>query len=106
MSAGPRLLRVKGLIGVEEEPGRPRVIHVVQHAVYPPTTLEAWPNDDRRTRLVFITDGIDPVPVRQLFEAALANKPAKASRALGSLASGVANIFRSGATQLARALVS
>jgi G3E family GTPase len=104
MSAGPRLLRVKGLIGVKEEPDRPRVIHVVQHAVYPPTTLDAWPSDDRRTRLVFITDGIDPVPVRQLFEAALDNKPTKAGSALRNLASGVAKTFRSGATQLARAL--
>jgi G3E family GTPase len=103
MSAGPRLLRVKGLIRVKEEPNRPRILHVVQHAVFPPTILDAWPSDDRRTRLVFITDGIDPVPVRQLFEAALANKPAKASSALRSLASGVANIFRSGVTQLARA---
>jgi hypothetical protein len=104
MSAGPRLLRVKGLIRVKEEPDRPRIIHVVQHAVFTPTTLDAWPSDDRRTRLVFITDGMDPVPVRQLFAAALDNKPNRASSALRSLASGVANTFRSGATQLARAL--
>ncbi|RRH99710.1 GTP-binding protein [Mesorhizobium tamadayense] len=84
-SAGPRLLRVKGLVQDQDEPDRPRIIHVVQHAVFPPTILNAWPSEDRRTRLVFITDGIDPEPVRQLFEAALNGKPGKAGRALGKL---------------------
>lgn len=104
MSAGPRLLRVKGLVHDRDEPNRPRVIHVVQHAVYPPTVLDAWPSEDRRTRLVFITDGIDPEPVRQLFEAALDGKLGKAGRALGKLAAIIAETFRSGATQLARTL--
>lgn len=71
MSAGPRLLRVKGLVHDRDEPERPRVIHVVRHAVCPPAVLDAWPSEDRRTRLVFITDGIEPEPMRQLFEAAL-----------------------------------
>jgi G3E family GTPase len=104
MSAGPRLLRVKGLVHDQDEPDRPRVIHVVQHAVYPRTILNAWPSDDRRTRLVFITDGVDPEPVRQLFEASLDEKPGKAGRALGQVAAIVAASFKSGATQLARAL--
>lgn len=104
MSAGPRLLRVKGLMLDRDEPERPRVIHVVQHAVYPPTILEDWPSEDRQTRLVFITDGIDPEPVRRLFEAALDGKPVKAGRALRNLISNVAETFRSGATQLTRAL--
>src|SRR5690606_23691619 len=43
LSAGPRLLRVKGLVHDREEPDRPRVLHVVQHAVFPLTALEAWP---------------------------------------------------------------
>ncbi|RWD32079.1 MAG: GTP-binding protein [Mesorhizobium sp.] len=101
MSAGPRLLRVKGLVHDQDEPDRPRVIHVVQHAVYPLTILNAWPSEDRRTRLVFIADGIDPEPVRQLFEASL---DGKAPRAVGTLAAIVAETFKSGATQLARAL--
>ncbi|TKT74348.1 GTP-binding protein [Aquamicrobium sp. LC103] len=33
--------------------------------------MDTWPSEDRQTRLVFITDGIDPEPVRQLFEATL-----------------------------------
>ncbi|QND61581.1 CobW family GTP-binding protein [Mesorhizobium huakuii] len=104
MSARPRLLRVKGLLHDRDEPQRPRVIHAVQHVVYPPAILDGWPSADRHTRLVFITDGIDPEPVRQLFEAALDGKPIKAGRALRQLASAVAETFRSGATQLARAL--
>lgn len=104
MSAGPRLLRVQGLVLDRDEPERPRVIHVVQHAVYPPIILDAWPSEDLQTRLVFITDGIDPEPVRQLFEAALDGKSIKAGRALRSLTSNIAETFRSGAVQLARAM--
>ncbi|RWB98675.1 MULTISPECIES: GTP-binding protein [unclassified Mesorhizobium] len=106
MSAGPRLLRVKGLVHDMDQPEQPRVIHVVQHSVYPPTVLDAWPSEDRRTRLVFITDGIDLEPVRQLFEAALDGKPIKAGRALRQLASAVADTFRSGTTQLMRTLTN
>lgn len=106
MSAGPRLLRVKGLVHDRDEPERPRVIHAVQHVVYPPAILDGWPSEDHRTRLVFITDGIDPEPVRQLFEAALDGKSIKAGRALRQLASAVADTFRPGTAQLARVLTN
>jgi len=52
---GPNLLRVKGLLNVA---GRPVVVHAVQHLFHPPQTLDAWPDDDRRSRIVFITHGI------------------------------------------------
>jgi G3E family GTPase len=52
---GEQLLRVKGIVAVAEHPDRPLVIHGVQHVIHPVTTLDAWPSDDRRTRLVFIT---------------------------------------------------
>ncbi len=52
---GPRLLRVKGLVGIEEMPGRPAVIHGVQHVFSAPEFLERWPSSDHTTRLVFIT---------------------------------------------------
>ena len=38
---------------------RPMVIHGVQHIFHPPVLLEAWPDEDRRSRLVFITRGLD-----------------------------------------------
>jgi G3E family GTPase len=52
---GPRLLRVKGLVDIAEMPGRPAVIHGVQHVFSPPEFLERWPSSDHMTRIVFIT---------------------------------------------------
>ena len=57
-SRGDDLLRVKGLLNVGG-PG-PVLVNGVQHVVHPPEHLEAWPDDDRRSRLVFIGRGIDP----------------------------------------------
>ena len=54
---GPDLLRVKGILNIEEL-DRPVVIHSVQHAVHDPVTLDSWPGTDRRSRIVFITKGI------------------------------------------------
>jgi G3E family GTPase len=56
---GDDLLRVKGIVNVIEHPGRPVVIHGVQHVFHPPVFLDQWPGDDHRTRLVFITRDID-----------------------------------------------
>jgi G3E family GTPase len=55
---GRDLLRVKGIVQLAEEPDRPVVIHGVQHVFHPPARLEAWPDEDRRTRIVFITRDI------------------------------------------------
>jgi len=49
---GAKLLRVKGLLNVE---GRPVAVHAVQTLIHEPVTLEQWPDDDVRSRLVFIT---------------------------------------------------
>jgi G3E family GTPase len=53
---GNDVLRVKGLLNVGG-PG-PVVLNGVQHVVYPPEHLEAWPDEDRRSRIVFIARGI------------------------------------------------
>ncbi len=55
---GPRLLRLKGIIHLAEHPEEPMVIHHVQSVAHPPRKLARWPGHDRRTRLVFITQGI------------------------------------------------
>jgi len=68
---GADLLRVKGLVNVVDESG-PVVIQGVQHLFHPPVTLAAWPGDDRRTRLVFITRGIEHQTVAGLFAAVMA----------------------------------
>jgi G3E family GTPase len=60
---GPDLLRVKGLVNVADRAG-PLVIQGVQHIFHPPVELAAWPGEDRRTRIVFITRGLDERTVR------------------------------------------
>lgn len=51
---GGKLLRMKGLIAIAEMPGQPAVVHGVRHVFSAPVFLDAWPSDDRSTRLVFI----------------------------------------------------
>jgi G3E family GTPase len=68
---GPNLLRMKAIVNVEETPNRPMVLHGVQHVLHPATQLEAWPDDDRRTRMVFIVRDLEPRIVRELFDAFL-----------------------------------
>lgn len=51
---GPDLLRIKGVLNVSESE-TPVVVHGVQHMFHPPVQLEAWPDEDRRSRIVFIT---------------------------------------------------
>jgi G3E family GTPase len=67
LMADARLLRLKGLVCVSDDPERPFVLHVVQHNVHPPRRLNAWPSEDRRTRLVLITHNLDHDRVRSLF---------------------------------------
>lgn len=54
---GARALRVKGLLKVIGS-DTPVLINGVQHLVHPPFHLARWPDDDHRSRLVFITDGL------------------------------------------------
>ena len=65
---GPGLLRVKGLVNVAEEPGRPAVIQGAQHLLHTMTWLDRWPDDDERTRVVFITQGIASDSLRDVIE--------------------------------------
>jgi G3E family GTPase len=65
---GAKLLRLKGLVDVVESPGRPAVIHGVQHVFHPPAWLDAWPSDDRNTRIVVISQGLDAQWLRDLLE--------------------------------------
>lgn len=61
---GESLLRVKGLVHLQGQAG-PTVIHGVQHVFHPPQSLPAWPSADHRTRIVFITVGLEPHWVQQ-----------------------------------------
>ncbi len=66
---GPNLLRLKGIVKLEDDPERPMVVHGVQHIFHPPARLDKWPDDDRRTRMVFITRDIAQAELEQLFKA-------------------------------------
>jgi len=68
---GQNLLRLKGVVKVVETPDRPLVIHGVQHTMHPPVRLDAWPDRDHRTRLVFITRDLDREVIERLFGAIL-----------------------------------
>ena len=63
---GPDLLRVKGLVAIEECRG-PVVVHFVQHVAHPPVELEDWPDGDWRSGLVFVTRGLPRATVARLF---------------------------------------
>lgn len=68
---GAKLLRIKGIVKLAEMPDTPVVVHGVQHVFHPTARLDNWPDDDHRTRLVFITRDLPERTVRELFEAFL-----------------------------------
>ena len=65
---GPDLLRLKGIVNVEGEPG-PVAIHGVQHVFHPPVKLGRWQGEERRSRIVFIVRNIPRASVEALFNA-------------------------------------
>jgi G3E family GTPase len=67
-SLGPALLRVKGLLRVEEHPQGPAVVHGAQQLLHGLTWMPEWPSDDRRTRIVFITLASAADEVDELFD--------------------------------------
>jgi G3E family GTPase len=68
---GEKLLRMKGIVKLAETPDRPIVLHGVQHVFHPPVHLSAWPDEDHRTRLVFITKDLAQSFVERMWNAFL-----------------------------------
>jgi G3E family GTPase len=66
---GADILRLKGLVNVASIPA-PVVVQAVHHLLHPPTRLARWPDDDRRTRIVVITQGIPGAALQASLEAA------------------------------------
>ena len=67
---GEKLLRMKAIVSVADNPERPVVLHGVQTVFHAPERLAAWPDPaDRRTRMVLITRGLEEAFVRDLFDA-------------------------------------
>jgi G3E family GTPase len=56
---GDKVLRVKGILNLAGE-AAPVAIHGVQRLMHNPVHMNAWPDNDRRSRIVFIVDGLDP----------------------------------------------
>ena len=63
---GQDLLRIKGILNVRGE-DNPAVIHGVQHIFHPVEWLDEWPDDDRSTRLVFITRNMKKSAIEEFF---------------------------------------
>jgi G3E family GTPase len=53
-------------VNVADEPGRPAVIQGAQHLLHNISWLDRWPDDDRRTRIVFITQNINRATVEEM----------------------------------------
>jgi G3E family GTPase len=71
---GARVLRVKGILNVAGS-ATPVAVHGVQHLVHPPVHMAAWPDADRRSRLVFIVDGLDRTAIERSLRAFLSGAP-------------------------------
>ena len=70
---GDDLLRLKAIVAIADRPEQPVVLHGVQHLFHPPVLLPAWPDADRRTRIVFITRDLSQATIEEslaAFEAA------------------------------------
>ena len=65
MARGNDLLRVKGIVAFADRPDRPAVVQAAQHTMFAPEWLDAWPDADRRSRLVFI---VHDIAFEEIFE--------------------------------------
>jgi len=59
------LLRFKAIVNLQGD-AQPVVLHGVQHVLYPEVRLGAWPDDDHRSRFVFIVRDLDPEFISRL----------------------------------------
>jgi G3E family GTPase len=66
---GGRVLRLKGLVEFADTPGRPVLVQGAGHVLHVPAVLPGWPDDDRRTRLVFIVDDVPRQAVERIWNA-------------------------------------
>jgi G3E family GTPase len=55
---GSDLLRVKGIVAFADRGGQPALVQAAQHTMFAPEWLDGWPDDDHRSRLVFVVHDI------------------------------------------------
>jgi G3E family GTPase len=72
--AGDNLLRLKGVLDIRDA-AQPRVVHAVQHQLYPFVELEVWPQEWltrdeglKHSVLVFVVRQMEPSYVRAFFD--------------------------------------
>ncbi len=63
---GSNMLRIKGILNVEDE-DFPMVVDGVPHLLHPPMSLSFWPNEDRRSQIVFIVQNLSQEVVESAF---------------------------------------
>ena len=68
---GLNILRMKGILNVAEV-DVPVVVHAVQHLFHPPAKLDAWPSDDRRSKLVIIAKDLERDQIERILNSYLA----------------------------------
>lgn len=61
---GPDILRIKGIVHIEDLP-KPFVFHGVQHVFDPPLPVEDWPGGDTQSRIVVIARDITRPELQQ-----------------------------------------
>lgn len=66
---GDKLLRMKGIVELSDDPERPVVLQGVQRIFHPPVRLEKWPDETRGTRIVVIVKDLEEDFVRRIFSA-------------------------------------
>ena len=64
---GSQILRIKGIAEFVSKPGKPAIIHAVQNKFYPLQWLEAWPDPDHSSRIVFIGRALDTQRIEERF---------------------------------------
>ena len=61
---GENVLRIKGLLNIAGR-DQPVAVHGVHYLQHPPVPLAKWPDDDRRSRLVFILRDLDRAAIEE-----------------------------------------
>jgi G3E family GTPase len=77
---GGKVLRVKGILNVAGS-DTPVAVHGVQHLVHPPRHMPAWPDGERRSRLVFIVEGLERSAIERSLAAFAGRPTARSGRA-------------------------
>lgn len=66
---GNGLLRIKGLVALQDDPASPALVHAVRHRLYPIARLDGWPGGQAGSRLVIIGTSLDEAAIRRSFDA-------------------------------------